>query len=351
MGEGDWEVNGNKFPEGDSQMKMLVDKIHENGMKAKLWWAPLAVDPCTNLLAENPDIILYTDEWAPRIITWWDAYYMSPVYQKTIDHTNKTLTMFLDDWGFDGLKMDGQHMNAVPPDYHPKHHLDYPEQACEQLPLFYKSVYQTTRNKKKNAVIENCPCGCCMSFYNMPYINQAVSSDPLSSWQIRLKGKVYKAILGKTAYYGDHVELSDDHEDFASSFGIGAVLGSKFTWPKDNPTASDSYLLTPEKEKKWKKWIGLYNELMLSKEKYLGQLYDIGFDKPEAHVIQKDNSLYYAFYNKNWNGKIELRGLDKNKNYLITDYIHNKSLGTVAGSNPFFQTSFKKYLLISVEEK
>jgi len=87
----------------------------------------------------------------------------------------------------------------------------------------------------------------------MVSMSQEVSSDPLSSWQIRHKGKTYKALIPNTAYYGDYVELSDNGMDFASSFGIGAVLGTKFTWPKDNPKASDSYLLTPEKEKIWRK--------------------------------------------------------------------------------------------------
>ncbi len=350
MGEGDWEVNATKFPGGSNQMKQFVDKIHSYDMKAKLWWAPLAVDPCTNLLHNDPDIILYTDEWAPRIITWWDAYYMGPTYEKTKIHTDKTIDMFIDQWGFDGLKMDGQHMNAVPPDHHPKHKLDYPEQACEQLPLFFKSVYERTRSKKKNAVVENCPCGCCMSFYNMPYINQSVSSDPLNSKQIRQKGKVYKAIMPHTAYYGDHVELSDNASDFASSFGVGAVLGSKFTWPKDNPTAEASYLLTPAKEIKWKHWIGLYNELMLSKEPYLGKLYDIGFDKPETHVIQKGTDMYYAFYDKNWNGSIEFRGLESGSKYKVVDYINNVELGEITGENPSLMTSFKESLLVRVSK-
>ena len=346
IAEGDWDVNKEKFPGGDRQMKNLVDKIHSYGLKAKLWWAPLAVDPCTNLLDESPDIILYNEDWSPRFITWWDSYYMAPTYSKTIEHTKNVLSLFMDDWGFDGLKMDGQHMNAVPPDHHPDHGLDYPEQATEQLPEFYKMVYETARKKKTNAVVENCPCGCCMSFYNMPFMNQAVSSDPLSSWQIRLKGKVYKALIPETAYYGDHVELSDNGDDFASSFGIGAVLGSKFSWPKDNPTAEASYLLTPEKEVVWKKWIGLYNEKMLSKAEYLGHLYNIGFDKPEAYAIQKGDTLFYAFYEDDWNGMISLRGLMPNETYIINNYIEDKKLGELAPGKSEIETSFKGYLLL-----
>ena len=348
IAEGDWNVNNDKFPGGDKQMKKFVDKIHSYGLKAKLWWAPLAVDPCSNLLSENPDIIVYTDEWAPQFITWWDAYYMSPVYSKTIDHTKEVLELFIDDWGFDGLKMDGQHMNAVGPDHHPRHGLNYAEESYERLPEFFEMIYETTRAKKTNAVVENCPCGTCMSFYNMPYMNQAVSSDPLSSWQIRLKGKVYKALIPEAAYYGDHVELSDNGDDFASSFGIGAVLGSKFTWPKDNPTAGGKYLLTHEKEEKWRKWISLYNEKMLSKEDYLGSLYDIGFDKPETHVIKKGDILYYAFYADDWAGKIEFRSLDNSKDYKIYNYFDGVELGIVSGSSPVFEAKFNDFLLVEL---
>jgi len=216
------------------------------------------------------------------------------------------------------------------------------------LPDFFKTVYNKAREIKPHAVIENCPCGTCMSFHNMPYTNQTVSSDPTSSWQIRLKGKTYKAIMPQTAYYGDHVELSDDASDFASSFGVGAVLGTKFTWPKDNPNQSESQLLTPEKEKKWKMWFDLYHEMMLSKEEYRGELYDIGFDKPETHVIARGDTLYYSFYSEDWSGEIELRGLAPEMNYIAHDYVNDVSLGEFSGEKPFIDTEFKKHLLIEV---
>jgi hypothetical protein len=41
-----------------------------------------------------------------------------------------------------------------------------------------------------------------------------------------------------------------------------------------------------------------YRDRMLSSGQYLGQLYDIGFDVPESHVIGKDQTLYYAFFAK-----------------------------------------------------
>jgi alpha-galactosidase len=343
---GDWVPDHSKFPNGSSDMRKMVDRIHAMGLKAKLWWAPLAIDPCSQLLAQNPDMPLLNSDGAPQFITFWNSYYMSPVYSKTINHTREVLKMFLKDWDFDGLKMDGMHLNCVPPDYNLKHELKYPEQSFENLPGFFQTVYETAHSYKSNAVLQLCPCGTAMSYFNMPWTNQTVASDPASSWQIRLKGMTYKALLGKTAYYGDHVELSDGGDDFASQIGIGAVLGTKFTWPRDNPFAVEGhFVLTPQKEKIWKKWIEIYNGKMLSKETYLGGLYDIGYDKPETHVIRKSDTLFYAFYSPDWKGKIELRGLKKGV-FRIYDYVNDKDLGKVNSSDPTLTVSFHKYLLI-----
>lgn len=351
IAEGDWRVDTKRFPGGSDDMKKMVDAIHGHGLKAKLWWAPLAADPGSKVIEEHPDILLINEDGAPQYITWWNSYYLSPAAEATMEHTLETVEMFMADWGFDGLKMDGQHMNAVPSDHNWKRSIEYPEKSIEMLPEFFEKVYNRAREIKPHAVVENCPCGTCMSFHNMPYTNQTVSSDPTSSWQIRLKGKTYKAIMPHTAYYGDHVELSDNASDFASSFGIGAVLGTKFTWPEDNPHQSQSYLLTPEKEEKWKKWFDLYHEKMLSRETYIGDLYDIGFDKPETHVISKADTLFYAFYEENWNGPIELRGLNNEKEYQVYDYVEERQLGTVSGADPTINTSFTDHLLISVYEK
>lgn len=342
IAEGDWSLDLTRFPGGERDMKQMVDEIHKRDLKAKIWWTPLAADPGSKVLRDHPDAYLRTEEWTPQFITWWDSYYLSPVNEDAVAHTKETINMFLVDWGFDGFKMDGQHMNAVPADYG----ADNPLDAVEKLPAFFQMIYDEARAIKPHAVIENCPCGTCMSFYNMASANQTVSSDPESSWQIRHKGKTYKALIPHTAYYGDHVELSDNANDFASSMGIGAVLGTKFTYPADNPDASDSFLLTPEKEIVWKNWFGLYNEHMISKEKYLGDLYDIGYDKPETHVIKKSDSLYYAFYAPDWEGEIEFRGLNPELDYVIYDYELDRKVGMLKKGESRLSLMFKDHLLV-----
>jgi alpha-galactosidase len=342
IAEGDWNANPDKFPRGNSELKGLVNTIHDAGLKAKIWWTPLAADPGSKILEEAPRSKIVRKDGSPQFISWWNAYYLSPTKEATITHTKETIRLFMEEWGFDGLKMDGQHMNAVAPDFS----LDDPISSVEGLPEFFHMIYEEARRIKPNAVVENCPCGTCMSFYNMASMNQAVSSDPLSSWQIRHKGKTYKALVPHTAYYGDHVELSDGADDFASSFGVGAVLGTKFTWPEDNPNASGRYQLTPEKEEVWKKWFSLYNEMMLSKADYLGGLYDIGYDRPESHAIQKGERIYYAFYADSWEGPVTLKGLKDGQIYKVRDYFNDVDLGEVSGKEPILPVAFKDNLLL-----
>jgi alpha-galactosidase len=178
-------------------------------------------------------------------------------------------------------------------------------------------------------------------------MHQAVGSDPLSSWQGRHKGKAIKALMGASAAYaGDHVELSDGGNDFASTVGIGAVVSTKFTWPRD-AKPEYGFVLTPEKEVEWRRWIALYKEKKLPEGRYVGGLYDIGFDKPEAHVVVKNDRSYYAFYARHWQGPIELRGLGEGR-HAVTDYWTGKTIGVVSQAANRLSLSFENFLLLEV---
>jgi alpha-galactosidase len=140
------------------------------------------------------------------------------------------------------------------------------------------------------------------------------------------------------------VELSDGAIDFASTVGVGGVVGTQFVLPNLVTKHSKSDL-TPQRQKIFEKWLQIYNDKMISRGEYRGDLYDIGFDLPETHVIQKDKELYYAFYAKHWNGPIELRGLH-DASYRIVDYVNNKDLGAVHGPKAAFSAEFSQHLLI-----
>jgi alpha-galactosidase len=173
---------------------------------------------------------------------------------------------------------------------------------------------------------------------------------------------MYKALLGpQAAVYGDHVELTemefsntlhevDKGRDFASEVGVGAVVGTKFTWPDYGPKFK-MVELTPEKEQHWKKWIDIYNSKMLSQGEFL-DLYTYGYDTPEAYAIAQNGHMYYAFYapekQKSWSGEIELRGLKPGR-YTVHDYEQNKELAVVDAASPRLKVSFNEHLLLEAD--
>lgn len=342
---GDWKLDPAKFPRGDADMIAFVKSIKAAGMKPRLWLAPLAAQPSTELLRDHPDMLLLDKSGAPQDVTGWDSFFLCPAYPETVTWTRDLIRKFIGVWGFEGLKIDGQHLNGVAPCFNPAHHHARPEESVEKLQDVWKAVHEEATRINPDAVIEFCPCGTSYSIYNLPHVNQAVGSDPLSSWQVRHKGKMIKALMGPSAAYaGDHVELSDRGSDFASTVGIGAVASTKFTWPHD-PNSEDGLLLTPEKEAEWRKWIALYNAKRLPEGTYLGGLYDVGFDKPEAHVIRKNDRFYYAFYADRWSGPVELRGLGAGR-YTIIDYWTGRTLGITSAAAPKLSVAFERFLLL-----
>ena len=346
--EGDWEANDRITPAG---MRRMTDAIHAAGLRAKLWWAPLAADPGSTLAREHPEMLLLQADGSHEDISWWDSWYLSPVNPHTMQYTLGLVDRFLVDWDFDGFKLDGQHLNLSAPDCNPASGLSRPEEACERHPEFFRGIAQRAASDKEDAIVQVCPCGCAVNFFILPWINQAVASDPTSSAQIRLKRKAYAAMCPDLAYYADHVELSDGGLDFASQVGVGGIIGTKFTWPAPNPDATENggSLLTPEKEGLLRKWVPIYTSKMLSRGEYLN-LYDFGFDKPEAHVIRKDGAMYYAFYALSWKGDpITLRGLGEGA-YTVTEYTADEPRSyTVRGPEPVINPSFEGNYLIEVK--
>ena len=350
IAEGDWRPNPKKFPGGDADIKALVDSIHVAGMKAMLWWAPLAADPGCKFLVEHPSSVEMDKNGKPYDISWWNSWYLSPTDTAVVNEIRNLVKKFIREYGFDGFKMDGQHLNCVHPDYNPAHHPDDPYYDFRHLPEFYKMIYDEARTINPDFVVQLCPCGDCFSVYNLPYVNQTVASDPGSSWQVRTKAYIIKALAPKMAYYGDHVELTDGADDFASQLGVGAVPGTKFTWPADNPDLKEKNLLTPEREKLWKKAFGIYNAEHQSEGEMLGGLYDIGYDCPETYVIRKDDgSLYYSFFAKTFDGNVQFRGLNKGSKYEAVDLWSGKKLGKVDLKHSEMHLSFTKFELITLK--
>ena len=369
---GDWNPRKDTFP-GDS-IKQMTDDFHKQGILVQLWWLPLGVEDgerrteshkyvMSKVAQEHPDWLILDKNGKHARMTR-NLAVLDPSLPEVQAYFKQLTEKFIRDWGFDGSKLDN--IYTVPACYNPAHRHKSPQESVNAMGEVYKVIFQTTRAIKPESVTQACPCGTPPSLAWLPFIDQAVTADPVGAVQVRRRIKMYKALLGpQAAVYGDHVELSamtpkgggdwSEHgDDFASTLGVGGVPGTKFVWPDPGPKYAPVNL-TSQKEAHWKKWIGLYNEKMLSKGNFL-DLYVYGYDSPEAYAIEKDGKMYYAFFapgNGEWKGEVELRGL-KAGSYSVVDYVDGKDLGRVeAGPNGTakLKTEFKEHLLVEVSGK
>jgi alpha-galactosidase len=366
---GDWNPRADTFP--GNAIKQMVDDFHKEGILAQLWWLPLGVEDgqgkyeshkyaMAKVAQEHPEWLILDKNGKHARMTRGLAT-LCPAVPEVQSYYKQLTERFIRDWGFDGSKLDN--IYSVPACYNPAHHHKSPQDSVKAMGDVYKTIFQTTRAIKPESVTQACPCGTPPSLAWLPFIDQAVTADPVGGVQVRRRIKMYKALLGpESAVYGDHVELSEmtplghgdwsEHgSDFASTLGTGGVPGTKFVWP-DPGTKFKPVNLTSEKEAHWKKWIGLYNEKMLSKGEFR-DLYVYGYDVPEAYAIEKDGKMYYAFFSGAFSGEVELRGL-KPGSYRVLDYADGKDMGTVqaeAGKTPRLKTEFKEHLLLEVSAK
>jgi alpha-galactosidase len=368
---GDWLPRADLGVEG---IKRIVEGFHAAGMKITLWWIPIVAEDgrgidmldnqlykLANVVKEHPDwLMLDKDGKHARMTTGLAG--LCPAVPEVQEYYRELTKRFISDWGFDGHKLDFSY--AVPPCYNPRHHHKSPYDSTQAMGEIYKIIFQTTRALKPESVTQSCPCGTPPNMAWLPFIDQAVTADPVGSVQVRRRIKMYKALLGPSAaVYGDHVELTkiagvnsskeqDIGRDFASTVGAGGVPGTKFTYPEYGPKFKNVYL-TKEKESVWRKWLAIYNDKMLSRGDFR-DLYIYGYDFPEAYAVEKDGKMYYAFFAPagapDWSGTLALRGLASGT-YRVTDYENNRDLGTIDGAKATLATRFREHLLVEVEKK
>jgi len=363
---GDWQPRASLGVDG---IKKIVDAFHAAGLRITLWWIPIVVEDgqgidmldnrpykLADVVKEHPDwLMLDKDGKHARMTTGLAG--LCPALPEVQEYYRQLTKRMIGDWGFDGHKLDFSF--AVPPCYNPRHHHKSPYDSTQAMGEVYKVIFETTRALKPESVTQSCPCGTPPNMAWLPFIDQAVTADPIGSVQVRQRIKMYKALLGPyAAVYGDHVELTkisgansnneqDIGRDFASTVGVGGVLGTKFTWPDYGPKLKNVYL-NAGKEIEWKKWIAIYNQKKLSRGDFR-DLYIYGYDVPEAYAIEKDGKMYYAFFAPagapEWRGTLELRGLAPGK-YHVTDYENGRDLGTIDAAHPQLAAQFHEHLLL-----
>jgi alpha-galactosidase len=151
----------------------------------------------------------------------------------------------------------------------------------------------------------------CVFFLPRPHFNLSAASDPEGSFQIRSKGETLKTLMGdKVPILATTSSGATGAIDFASTVGVGGVVGTQFVLLNlvEKRSKSD---LTPQRKKVLENWLQSYKVNMRSRSRHLGDLYDMGLDRPEAHRNRKGREIYYAVFGRHCRGPIELRSLQR----------------------------------------
>jgi alpha-galactosidase len=313
---------------------------------------------------------------------------LCPAYSPAREYMVELARRMIRDWNAGGFYMDVVY--TVPACHNPIHRHSSPYDSVKELASLFQEFGKVLEQYNPQGMLMLCPCGTTMNHSLLPTTNEPVTADPIGAEHVRWRIKMYKALMGPTApVFADRVEstrlqrlgvgmgFAEVGSDFASCMGPGGIISSNFIWPKVDKLPGDMeyrgeldamklLLLTPEKQPIWRKWFSLYREKMISSGEFLN-LYALGFDAPEGYAIRKAGKMYYAFFvpasrswglerppelpeakDETWEGRIELRGLDKSRRYQVFDYEHGTSLGTVAGSGPYIDAAFTNHLMLEV---
>lgn len=111
---GDWTIDETKFPNG---LKPIVDKIHSQGLKAGLWYAPFAAQFGANVIKEHPDWLI-RDKHGRKVISgiaWGGFYALDFEKEEVRTYIKAFFDRVFDEWGFDMVKLDFLYAAAIKP--------------------------------------------------------------------------------------------------------------------------------------------------------------------------------------------------------------------------------------------
>ena len=101
---GDWlDIDANKFPNG---LKPIVDKIHQKGLKAGIWLAPLVAEKNSKLFKEHPDFIYRENGKEVYAGCNWSGDCPLDIRNPEVIEYIKKVLYYYKDLGFDFFKLD-----------------------------------------------------------------------------------------------------------------------------------------------------------------------------------------------------------------------------------------------------
>lgn len=108
---GDWlDIDLKKFPNG---LKPIVDKIHDKGLKAGIWLAPLVCETNSKIFKEHKDYLyLENNNPVPCGCNWSTDYVLDIRKEEVINYIKECLRYYVD-LGFDFFKLDFLYASAL----------------------------------------------------------------------------------------------------------------------------------------------------------------------------------------------------------------------------------------------
>ena len=346
-GEGttDWSAYTGDFPInpdviGDEEdLKNLIETLHHEGFRVKLWWVPAVAEKDTTLYKTHPDwfyseVVSSTGDTAD--------WYLDPTQTEVIEWNRNLVQRFLS-YGVDGFKQDDiYHIATKEPDYH---------KAYASL---VNSNYNIATAIKPDFVINTCNCGLVQNFYHMVGQNQLITSDPVGSKQFRHRAKYLQALnVNGASILADHVELTKgdvgaeelekegfyDSVDFSSIVPLGMVYETKFR--------SDPGEL-------YRKWMKIYNQYKFYKMEWVNIPLTLG--KLESYLMRDTDALYFSFFtpneNEKYDGEVTLSHLTIGERYSVYDIVNEIELGTFTAMSDEYKldVNFMHSLVIKIKK-
>lgn len=111
---GDWDMDTIKFPNG---LAPIVDRIHEQGLMAGLWYAPFAAQFKANVIKNHPDWLIRNKHGRPVIsgIAWGGFYALDFEKEEVREYIKAFFDKVFNEWHFDMVKLDFLYAAAIEP--------------------------------------------------------------------------------------------------------------------------------------------------------------------------------------------------------------------------------------------
>ncbi len=278
---GDWlDIDQNKFPNG---LKPIISKIHEKGLKAGIWLAPLVCEQNSKIYAEHKDYLyLENGEPVPAGCNWSTDYVLDIRKEEVIAYIKKCLNYYID-LGFDFFKLDFLYASALIKD----------ERYTRAELMSY--IMGSLRDTLKGKLLLVCGVPLSSSFMRADYARigpdiSLIFNDKFYmrffhreriSTKVTLVNTIYRSLMDKICFYNDpdvyllrddNIKLSQKQKE--AIITINHICGSVYM------TSDDVSAYTDEKKKlleRCQKFIG--SQILDIRKK--GQTIDFDFKKDE----------------------------------------------------------------------